>query len=89
MYPTDTFGIVAAQVLTVAAMAAAWCVSSGDVPVSLEALKQVVLPASGSLLIPISLLWTGLATTSLTVYGETLAMKQVSICDALCCGCFY
>ena len=81
-YPDEIFGLVAAQLLTVAVLAVAWCVQAGDLPLSLTSLKETVLPSSGNLAVPISLMWTGLVTTSLTVFGETLAMKKVSAAES-------
>lgn len=81
-FPEDTFGLVAAQLLTVAVLAGAWCAAAGDLPLSLESLKETVLPASGALAVPLSLLWTGLMTTALTVFGETLAMQKVSAAES-------
>lgn len=73
---------MAAQLLTVAVLAVGWCVQAGDLPLSLESLRETVLPSSGNLAVPISLLWTGLVTTSLTVFGETVAMKEVSAAES-------
>lgn len=81
-YPDEIFGLVAAQLLTVAVLAVAWCVQAGDLPLSVASLKETVLPSSGNLAVPISLMWTGLVTTSLTVFGETLAMKKVSAAES-------
>ncbi|CAM9712231.1 unnamed protein product [Laminaria digitata] len=81
-YPEETFGIVAAQLLTVAVLAIGWCSQAGQVPVSFESLHETVLPSSGSLAVPLSLLWTGLVTTSLTVFGETMAMKKISAAES-------
>lgn len=81
-FPDDTFGLVGAQLLTVAVLAGVWCAGAGDLPLSLDSLKETVLPASGSLAVPISLLWTGLVTTALTVFGETLAMRKVSAAES-------
>lgn len=81
-YPDEIFGLVAAQLLAVAVLAVGWCVQAGDLPQSLASLLEVVLPASGSLAVPVSLVWTGLVTTSLTVFGETLAMKKVSAAES-------
>lgn len=78
-YPEDTFGIVAAQLLTVAVMAIAWCVGAGNVPQSMQGLSDIVFPASGSLSVILSLFWTGIMTTALTIYAETYAMKKVRI----------
>eukprot|EP00903_Cladosiphon_okamuranus_P009371 g8935.t1 len=81
-YPDEIFGLVAAQLLTVAVLAVAWCAQAGDLPLSVASLKEIVLPSSGNLAVPISLIWTGLITTSLTVFGETLAMKKVSAAES-------
>lgn len=81
-YPDEIFGLVAAQLLTVAVLAIGWCVQAGDLPLSLASLRETVLPSSGELAVPISLMWTGLVTTSLTVFGETLAMKKVSAAES-------
>lgn len=69
---------MAVQLLIAAVLAIVWCVVAGDIPLSLEASKEILLPASGSLAVAGSLLWTGFMTTSLTQFWETLAMKQVS-----------
>lgn len=68
--------------LTVAVLAGVWCAGAGDLPLSLDSLKETVMPASGSLAVPISLLWTGLVTTALTVFGETFAMRNVSAAES-------
>lgn len=81
-YPEEIFGLVAAQLLTVAVLAVGWCVQAGDLPLSLESLRETVLPSSGNLAVPISLMWTGLVTTSLTVFGEAVAMKKVSAAES-------
>lgn len=73
---------MAAQLLTVAVLATGWCAQAGQLPLSLDSLLETVFPASGSLAVPISLLWTGLMTTALTVFGETLAMKKVSAAES-------
>lgn len=75
---------MAAQMLTVAVLAAVWCITAGELPLSIEGLRDIILPASGSLAIPLSLLWTGLVTTALTQFWETLAMKQVRLESAPC-----
>ena len=81
-YPGDTFGIVAAQLLTVAVLAIGWCAQAGNMPISFESLHETVIPSSGSLAVPLSLLWTGLVTTALTVFGETMAMKKISAAES-------
>ncbi|CBJ25502.1 conserved unknown protein [Ectocarpus siliculosus] len=81
-YPEEIFGLVAAQLLTVAVLAVGWCAQAGDLPLSLASLRETVLPSSGNLAVPISLMWTGLVTTSLTVFGETVAMKKVSAAES-------
>lgn len=81
-YPGDTFGIVASQLLTVAVLAIGWCAQAGQMPTSFAGLHETVMPSSGSLAVPLSLLWTGLVTTSLTVFGETFAMKQISAAES-------
>lgn len=81
-YPDDTFGLVAVLLLTAAVLAVGWCVQAGDFPQSLASLQETVFPSSGSLAVPISLLWTGLVTTSLTVFGEVFAMKKVSAAES-------
>lgn len=77
-YRDDIFGIVASQLLVVAAMSMAWCLSAGDIPVSMQTLSDMIFPASGSLSVPISVVWTGIMTTALPVFAETFAMKEVS-----------
>ncbi|CAM9174071.1 unnamed protein product, partial [Laminaria digitata] len=81
-YPGDTFGIVAAHLLTVAVLAIGWCAQAGHIPVSFESFRETVFPSSGSLAVPLSLLWTGLVTTALTVFLETLAMEKVSAAES-------
>lgn len=49
---------------------------------SFESFRETLLPSSGSLAVPLSLFWTGLVTTSLTVFVETLAMKKVSAAES-------
>lgn len=68
--------------LTVAVLAGVWCAGAGDLPPSLDSLKETLMPASGSLAVPISLLWTGLVTTALTVFAETFAMRNVSAAES-------
>lgn len=58
-------------------MSLAWCFSAGDIPVSMQALSDIIFPDSGSLSIPLSVVWTGIMTTALPVFGETFAMKKV------------
>ena len=81
-YPGDTLGIVAAHLLTIAVLAIVWCAQAEQFPVSFESFRETVLPSSGSLAVPSALLWTGLVTTSLTVFAETLAMKRVSAAES-------
>lgn len=57
-YPDEIFGLVAAQLLTVAVLALGWCAQAGDLPLSLASLRETVLPSSGNLAVPISLIWT-------------------------------
>lgn len=76
------FGIVAARLLTVAVFANGWCAQAGQLPVSFESLYETVLPSSGSLVIPLALLWIGLMSTSLPVLAETLAMEKVSAAES-------
>ncbi|CAM9854263.1 unnamed protein product [Pylaiella littoralis] len=76
--PKGILELVAAQLLTVAVLALGWCAQAGDLPLSLESLRETVLPSSGRLAAPVSFLWTGLVVASLMVFGETVAMKKVS-----------
>lgn len=78
----DTLGLVAAQLLTVAVLAGGWCVQAGNFPASIDSLRDVLFPASGSLAVPIALMWTGFMTTALTVFAETIAMQRVSASES-------
>ena len=73
---------MAAHLLTVAVLAIAWCAQAGQLPISFENFHDTVIPSSGSLSVPLGLLWTGFVTTSLTVFAETLAMEKVSAAES-------
>ena len=73
---------MAAHLLTVAVLAIGWCAQAGQFPMSFERLHETVLQPSASLAVPLSLLWVGLVTTSMTVFLETLAMEKVSAAES-------
>ncbi|CAM9469349.1 unnamed protein product [Choristocarpus tenellus] len=95
-FPDDTLGLVAAQLLAVVALSLMWCIQAGDIPASLGALWSTLIAgpvaaaASNAGLtlhtewyaVPLALLWTGLVTTAITVYGETVAMKSLSAAES-------
>ena len=74
--------MVAAHLLTVAFLAIGWCAQAGQFPMSFKSLHETVLQPSSSLAVPLSLLWVGLVTTSMTVFLETLAMEKVSAAES-------
>ena len=81
-YPKNAWGLVGAQMLIIATLSALWCSAEGQLPSSFDSVRDTVFPASGSLSIPITILWTGIVTTALTVYGETLALQKISAAES-------
>ena len=72
--------MVSINIVTIAVFSIVWCIIDGQ-PSSLEILRDVVFPSSGSLVVILTLLWTGLVTTLLTIYLETIAMGYVSAAE--------
>lgn len=68
--------------LVLAVLSITWCTVAGEVPSSLDGVRDAVILESGSLAPLIAILWTGVVTTALSVYGETLAMQKVSAAES-------
>lgn len=68
--------------LVLAILSTMWCTVAGEVPPSLEGIRDAVILESGSPAPLIAILWTGVVTTALSVYGETLAMQKVSAAES-------
>ena len=79
-YPNDSICMVSINIVTIAVFSIVWCIIDGQ-PSSLEILRDAVFPSSGSLVVILTLLWTGLVTTLLTIYLETIAMGYVSAAE--------
>ncbi|CAM9531413.1 unnamed protein product [Discosporangium mesarthrocarpum] len=95
-FPNDAMGIVGAQLATVAVMSLLWVAQAGDAPSSVAAFLGALgalagagagagadaLGGHGTAAVPLAILWTGLMTTALTIYGETLAMRRLSASES-------
>ena len=77
-YPTEAMRITASQLSTIAlaSIAGFLVTSNGDMPDASQFMEWMSTPV-----IVGALCWTGLITTALTVYMETLAMKTLSAAE--------
>ncbi|GAX11849.1 hypothetical protein FisN_20Lh095 [Fistulifera solaris] len=77
-YPNQAMRATAAQLSIVFLGSAIFCTFSGDGGIDCSQLKDIL--TKPMVLVP--LLWTGLITTALTIYMESVAMKTLSAAEA-------
>ena len=79
-FPDDACRLTSAQLLSVGLMSLFYCLSGlgGTAPPSLD---QIVEWLSNYEIL-IALAWTGVVTTAMTIYMETLALKSISAAEA-------
>ena len=73
---------MAAHLLAVATLAIGWCAIAGGISPSFRDLHETILLSSGSLVVPLALLWVALMTTSTTVFLQMLAMEKVPAAES-------
>mmetsp|Transcript_3336 Transcript_3336/g.5241 ORF Transcript_3336/g.5241 Transcript_3336/m.5241 type:complete len:563 (+) Transcript_3336:121-1809(+) len=78
-YPSEAPRLTAAQLFSVAVVSVSYCLLGGG-GVDPPALHQIVEWVTDPSLLT-ALLWTGLVTTALTIYLETLALKTLSAAE--------